>query len=389
MRTQIGGGLHRSLSFRASAGRFRAVCRSLGLALPLAGLIIAGPSFSQGHQPAAVPAAGPASRPFKIISLDPAFDRIIAPDAALELVAEIPTLRGEGPIWRDGRLWLTDMGRSLIIEVKPDGSNRILVENAGGIKTPGHPTPQGPNGLANWHDGSVLVARQGARDLAVMNANGKLKSLVPTYKGKRFNSPNDVIVAPDGAIWFTDPPLALAWHPLSRTMIPGASPTAPGHKPDQQIPFAGVYRYKDGKLKPLVSDMATPNGLAFSPDGKTFYVNNAYPDMYLRSYSVGKDGTLSNEREIFRLPGDTGWGAGVPDGLKVDMSGHIWMTGPGGILVLSPEGKLLGRIQLPARSTNFTFGDDFQTLFIVSSPRIYRLRTGVKGLVPAYTKEGR
>lgn len=326
----------------------------------------------------------PAPRPFRVITLDPGFERLIAPDVTVQRIATIPGLRGEGPIWHKDRLWLSDMAGNRIIDVARDGHVRIVATGAGGTTTPGHPTLQGPNGLANWRNSSVLVARQGARDVAVLDRRGRMKPVVADLGGRRFNSPNDVVAGPDGAVWFTDPPLSLAWHPLSRPARVGASPTAPGHKADQQIPFAGVFRVHGAVARPVIEDMATPNGLAFSPDGRTLYVNNAYPDMYLRAYTVGRGGALSNGRELYRIPPDTGWGTGVPDGMKIDVAGNIWMTGPGGLLVLSPGGTLLGRIQLPNRATNFTFGDD-RALYVVSSPDILRIATRIVGFAAPYS----
>lgn len=326
-----------------------------------------------------------ALRPFQIISMDPAFESLIAPDARLETITTIPQLRGEGLLWRAGKLQLSEMRTGQVIEVTLDGARRVLAENAGGLMSDDVPTLQGPNGQVNWQDGAVLLCRHGARDVAVMHRDGTIESFIANYQGKRFNSPNDIAIGKDGSVWFTDPPLALPGHPFARAADPNAPASSLIRPMDKQIPFNGVFRFKDGTLTAVVTDMSAPNGLAFSPDGKVLYINNIQPEMYVRAYAVADDGTLAGERELIRIPADNPYGAGVPDGLKVDAEGNLWMTGPGGILVISPSGKLLGRIQLPSRATNLTFGDDFRSLFIVSNPHVYRIRTRVSGVVPPFT----
>ena len=318
---------------------------------------------------------------FRIIASGEAFARLISTSAQLETIAEIAGLRGEGPVWRNGELWLSDLLASRIYAASLDGVTRIVAENAGGTPDRSVPTIQGPNGLANWRNGALLICRTGFRDIGIMARGGSLSSFVPDFHGKRFNSPNDIAVHRDGSVWFTDPPLGLPGHPLARPAWPNDPPRAVPYPLDQQIPFSGVYRFGDGAVTAAITDMSAPNGLAFSPDGRTLYVNNALPDMYVRAYRVARDGSLSHGREIFRFPAGTPQDRGLPDGLKVDARGNLWMCGPGGIHVIAPSGRLLGRIELPARATNLAFGDDGKSLFIISNPRILRLRTRVRGNV--------
>ncbi len=344
-------------------------------------------SGTASAQPPATPqTAAPALRPFQIISMDPAFERLIAPDAQLETIVTFASLRGEGPIWRDGQLRILDMRQAQVIEVALDGTHRVVLENAGGRMSPDVPTLQGANGQANWRDGAVLLCRAGLRDIGVMYRDGRTDTFIPDYEGQRFNSPNDIVVASDGSIWFTDPPLSLPGHPRARPADPTTPPASMIRPMDKQIPFNGVFRFKDGKLTAAITDLPTPNGLAFSPDGKVLYVSNTEPEMFVRAYAIDENGTLSDERDLIRIPADNPYGTGLPDGLKVDSEGNVWTTGPGGLLVLSPGGKLLGRIQLPSRSTNIAFGDDYKSLFIVSNPNVYRLRTRVQGLIPPFTQ---
>ena len=163
---------------------------------------------------------------------------------------------------------------------------------------------------------------------------------------------------------------------------PGAAPP-----PDKQLPYSGVFRFRDGKLSVVVTDMDTPNGVALSPDGKLLYIANSRPQMYLRAYDLAKDGTLSKPRDFARFPADTPWGRGFPDGLKVDALGNVWTTGPGGIIVIAPDGKVLGRVQLPAQATNLAFGEDGRSVFVTSGASILRFRTLVAGLAAPFAQK--
>jgi gluconolactonase len=187
--------------------------------------------------------------------------------------------------------------------------------------------------------------------------------LADRYEGKRLNSPNDVIVGPEGALYFTDPTLDLV----------------AGEK--QEIPFQGVYRLDDaGNLRLLVQDIGQPNGLAFSPDGKKFYVDDD-EKRNIRVYDVAAEGTLSHGRVFGEEPG--GKGEGVPDGIKVDDKGNLFVTGPKGIWVWDANGKHLGTIVMPEQPANLTWGDpQYDTLYITATTSVYRLRTKTKGFVP-------
>ena len=311
-----------------------------------------------------------------LVSMDPDFDRIIAPGTRLETIVTIPDVNGEGPVWRKDRLWFSDQKGGGIYEVSPDGTYREVLAEAGGPVDPSKNYNQGPNGEAQYKNGALLFCRQGLRDIGIMDKGGKVSPFLADYQGKRFNSPNDIVISHDGAVWFTDPPFSL---PGFRQMKPGDPPPA-----SKEIPFNGVFRFKDGKLNPVITDMNLPNGLGLSPDGKTFYVDNTSPEMVVRAYDVGPDGALSNMRIFTRFAPDNPLGRGAPDGLKVDSAGNVWMTGPGGIIILSPQGKILGRLQLPSSATNMAFGEDYKSLFITSGPNIYRIRTLVKGQIPTF-----
>ncbi len=315
---------------------------------------------------AQTPPAAPIS---EVVRVDPALDALIAPDAQIEKVATGFKFV-EGPMWREGRLWFSDVGGEEIRAVTPDGKVELLVDHAGGYPNPKPGKTLGPNAMVTDKDGTVIYAQQGGRNLSRLDAKLAIKPFLSTYQGKKINSPNDLVFARDGALWFTDPPFG----PMN--MEPS---------PSLEQPFAAVYRYAGGKLTPMVTDLKLPNGLAFSNDGKTFYVNSYGPEMFTRAYDVGKNGALSNPRILFTY--DRSMGRGGPDGLKTDVSGNVWSTGPGGIRIISPQGKLLGQIKLPEVAANLAWGGaDGKDLYFTGSTSIYRLRTKVAGSPPLYNR---
>jgi gluconolactonase len=201
------------------------------------------------------------------------------------------------------------------------------------------------------------------RAIIEVTPEGKYRVLADRYEGKRFNSPNDVIVGPDGALYFTDPTLDLV----------------AGEK--QEIPFQGVYRLDEGgRLRLLTRDLTQPNGLAFSPDGKKFYVDDS-EQRNIRVYDVAGDGTLSNGRIFGEEPGEKH--DGVPDGIKVDDQGNLFVTGPKGIWVWDRNGNHLGTIVMPEQPANLAWGDaQYKTLYITATTSVYRLKTETRGFVP-------
>ena len=319
-------------------------------------------AMAVAQEPPAAPVAS------EVVRLDPALDALIAPDAKIEKIATGFKFV-EGPMWREGRLWFSDVGGEEIRAVTPDGKVELLVAHAGGYPDPKPGKTLGPNAMVTDKDGTILYAQQGGRNISRLDAGLAIKPFLSTYNGKKINSPNDLVFAKDGALWFTDPPFG----PMN--MEPS---------PELEQPFAAVYRYANGKLTPMVTDLKLPNGLAFSNDGKTFYVNSYGPEMFTRAYDVGKDGALSNPRILFAY--DRGMGRGGPDGLKTDVAGNVWSTGPGGIRVISPQGKLLGLIKLPETAANLAFGGDGHDLYFTGSTSIYRLRTKVAGSMPLYQR---
>lgn len=328
----------------------------LRAALLAATLLTAAPLAAQPPAPPAAPS---------IERIDPALDAIIAPGTAIERVA---TGFGftEGPMWRDGRLWFSDVTGDTMRAVSPDGTVDELIANSGGL--PGAPLgkPIGSNGMAPAPDGTVLMAQMAGRSIARVGKDMKPRPFITDYQGKRLNSPNDLVYDKSGALWFTDPPFGL---------INGMD-----KDPAKELPFNGVFRYADGQLNAVITDMTLPNGIGFSPDFRTLYVGNFGPDKYVRAYDVAPDGSLSAPRVLIRFaePGEG------PDGLKVDSAGNIWLTGPGGIRIVTPSGKILGQIKLPEVAANLAFAEDGRTVYIAGSSSIYRLLSKVKGMLPLY-----
>jgi gluconolactonase len=311
----------------------------------------------------------------RIDRLDPALDALIAPGTEIERIATGFTFT-EGPLWREGRLWFSDVRGDKLRAVTPDGKVELLMDNPGAVKvkTPG--LDQGSGGMAPDRDGSVLLCLQGSRTIVRLNDDLHEAPFLDSFEGKKFNSPNDIVFAPDGSMWFTDPPYGLKGMDRS---------------PDKELPYNAVFRYAKGKLTPMITDLTTPNGIGFSPDGKILYVSNSGPHMYVKAWDIGSDGAPTNGRMLIEYqgrggsgPGIPGNGPGIPDGLKVDSQGNVWSTGPGGIRIITPQGKVLGQIKLPEVAANLGFAEDGHTLYIAASTSIYRLKTKVAGELPLY-----
>ncbi len=331
------------------------------------------PAVAQPPMPPTPPAPGPnaaapAAPAMSILRLDPALDAVIAPDAQIERVATGFTFT-EGPLWRKGRLWFADVRANKLRAMTPDGQVELLSDNPSGItdKVPG--LDQGSDGMAPDKDGSILAANQGGRNVIRIDDKAQTKVFLDSMDGKKFNSPNDLVFAPDGSLWITDPPYGLRGGDRS---------------PDKQLPYNAVFRYADGKLTAPITDLTIPNGIGFSPDGKTLYVSNSGPQQYVKAWDVAKDGTVSNGRVLITY--QRGMGPGIPDGLKVDTAGNLWTTGPGGIRIMTPEGKVLGQIKLPEVAANLCFAEDGRTVYITASTSVYRLHTKIPGEMPLYSK---
>jgi gluconolactonase len=290
-------------------------------------------------------------RSFALEPLSPKFWDIVDHQAKLETVA---TGFGftEGPMWdAAGFLYVSDETINQIFRVYPNGKKEEVIALGD------------PDGNTFDRQHRLIDCASVLRAIIAVTADGKYKILADHYDGKKFNSPNDVIVGPDGALYFTDPTLDLV----------------AGEK--QEIPFQGVYRLDDaGNVRLLTKDLTQPNGLAFSPDGKHLYIDDS-EKRNIRVYDAASDGTLNNGRIFGEEPG--GKHDGVPDGIKVDKSGNLFVTGPKGIWVWDAFGNHLGTIAMPEQPANLTWGDkDYRTLYITATTSVYRLEMKTQGFVP-------
>ena len=258
----------------------------------------------------------------------------------------------EGPVWDEaGFLYVSDETINKIYRLHLDGKKEEVISLGD------------PDGNTFDRQHRLIDCASVLRAIIEVTPNGKYKVLADRYDGKKLNSPNDVIVGPDGALYFTDPTLDLV----------------AGEK--QEIPFQGVYRLDaKGQVKLLTKDLTQPNGLAFSPDGKHFYVDDS-EQRNIRVYDVVADGTMTNGRIFAEEPGAKG--DGVPDGVKVDKNGNLFVTGPKGVWVWDAKGKHLGTIVLPEQPANLNWGDkDYRTLYITATTSVYRLEMKTQGFVP-------
>ncbi len=290
-------------------------------------------------------------RTFALEALSPAFWDVIDRDAKLQKVA---TGFGftEGPVWDPaGFLYVSDETLNKIFRVYPDGKKEEVIALGD------------PDGNTFDRRHRLIDCASVLRAIIEVTPDGKYKILADRFEGKKFNSPNDVIVGPDGALYFSDPTLDLV----------------AGEK--QEIPFQGVYRLDEtGNVRLLTKDLGQPNGLAFSPDGKHLYVDDD-DKRNIRVYDVASDGTLRNGRIFGEEPG--GKNDGVPDGIKVDKHGNLFVTGPRGIWIWDEKGNHLGTIVMPEQPANLTWGDkEYGTLYITATTSVYRLETKTRGFVP-------
>jgi gluconolactonase len=316
----------------------------------------------------AAPPSSASRETMKIVRLDPALDAVIAPGTVVGKVAG-GFIFTEGPMWKDGQLWFSDVRGDKVRTLAPNGKVTVILNDSGGVKNAPPTANFGSNAMVTDKDGSILLTRMAIGTIERMDDKGGLKPFLAKYDGKRLNSPNDLVFAKGGALWITDPSFGLPKMDAD---------------PKKELKYNAVWRYAGGKLTPVITDMAQPNGIGFSPDGKTLYVSNSMPKMYVRAYDVAADGKVSHPRELISYPGTAD---DVPDGLKVDSAGNIWTTGPGGLRIISPKGKVLGQIVLPEVVANLAFAEDGKTVYLTGSTSIYRLTAKIPGEIPLYYRK--
>jgi sugar lactone lactonase YvrE len=283
------------------------------------------------------------------------FEDIVG-DAQVEKVADGFQFT-EGPVWvPEGYLLFSDIPANTIYKWAPDKGQAEVFR-----RPTGH-----SNGLTLDRQGRLLACEHDRR-VSRIEPDGTVVTLAERYQAKRLNSPNDIVVRSDGGIYFTDPPYGL-----------------PGQSEGKELDFQGVYRIEpDGALVLLDASFERPNGLAFSPDERVLYVDDSN-GAQIRAFDVAAGGMLANGRVFAEL--ERAGAAGVPDGMKVDIHGNVFCTGPGGIWVIAPSGEVLGTIEVPEVPANLAWGDeDLKTLYITARTGLYRIRlqTGGAPLVAA------
>jgi gluconolactonase len=300
-----------------------------------------------------------------VLRLSPALDEIVPRDARLEKLAE-GFLFTEGPVWHpDGYLLFSDPNANTIYRWTPDGSLSIFRPKSGyrGLDIGAYNQP-GSNGLTLDPAGRLTINEHGNRRVTRLEKNGVLTVLADRFEGKRLNSPNDLVYRSDGALYFTDPPFGLPKF---------------FEDPRKELDWSGVYCLINGELKVVTRELTGPNGLAFSPDEKYLYVDNwdVNRKMIMR-YEVAPEGTLHDG--IVFLDLTSVGGEQAFDGLKVDRKGNVYAAGPGGLLVISPQGKHIGTIKFSEQPANLAWGDaDRQALYVTARTGLYRVRLSVPG----------
>lgn len=287
----------------------------------------------------------------------PGFDRLVSRDSPLDLIAHDLTF-GEGPLWnaRERAFYFVDIVGDTIYRWTRGQGREVVIR----------PSTKA-NGLTYDSQGRMLVAGWASRSIWRVERDGSITTLATHYDGKKLNSPNDIVVKSDGSIWWTDSPGALFNVGMA------------GEDVQQYLDVQGVFRLSadERQLALAVEDCVYPNGLAFSPDERVLYVNDSRQYL-IRAFDVQPDGSVGNARLFHQLEGTE---EGIADGMKVDSEGNVYCSGPGGIHVIDPGGKRLGRIRIPGHVTNMGWGeDDWRALYVTTRSSVYRTRVEVAGV---------
>ena len=306
----------------------------------------------------------------RIVRESPQLDSLIAPDAKIEVLAS-------GFEWSEGPVWWSDE-KALLFSDIPRNSVMIWREGVGAkvwMKPAGFTGPSdygkepGSNGLTFDPKGRLVFCEHGDRRLSVLEKDGGKRTIVDNYEGKRLNSPNDAVYDSKGNLYFTDPPYGLPknWDDSRR-----------------QLDWCGVYMLSaDGKLHLLTKEMSRPNGIALSPDERTLYVANSDPKRAIwMKFPIQADGTIGQGAVFADVTSMVDKHKGLPDGMKIDAQGNLFATGPGGVHIYNPEGKLLGRLETGEATANCAWGDDGSTLYITADMYLCRVKTKTRGKMP-------
>ena len=305
----------------------------------------------------------------EVVRKDPGMDAVVGPNPKVYKLAEGFKFT-EGPIWvrEGGYLLFSDPNSNIIYKYAPDGQLSVFRTPSGysaaDIAEYGQP---GSNGLTLDPQGRLTINEHGNHRVTRTEKDGSLTVLADSYQGKRLNSPNDLVYRSDGTLYFTDPPFGLPKF---------------FDDPRKQLPFSGVFSLYQGKLQLISTDFTGPNGIAFSPDEKYLYVGDwDEKKKVVMRYESRPDGTLANGKLFFDMTAAPGEDA--LDGIKVDQAGNLYVSGPGGLWVISPEGKHLGTILTPRHVHNMAWGDeDGKTLYLCARSGLYRMRLNIPGVRP-------
>lgn len=301
-----------------------------------------------------------------IVRVDPAVDTLIPVDARIEKLADNFAFT-EGPVWHRGldHLMFSDLRSNAIHIWDVESGLRTFMQPV--FEGQSETTSVGSNGLNIDSDGRLILMEHGNRRVSRRERDGSMTVLADNYQGRRLNSPNDSAYKSDGWLYFTDPPYGLA----------GLE-----NDPARELDFNGIYRLSpDGQLLLLERNQTRPNGIAFSPDERTLYVANSdAANKVWMAYEVMDDGTLGTGRVFYDVNDQTEEGAA--DGMKVDVNGNLFATGPGGVWIFSPEGRHLGTIKPDEVPANVAWGDDGSTLYMTARTGLYRIKLSTSGRIP-------
>jgi gluconolactonase len=325
--------------------------------------------YPGGWSPVAVT---PREENVKVVGRDPALDEIVPKNPKLFKLAE-GFIFTEGPVWVGESLLFSEPNKNRIYRYREDGRLSIFRQNSGYAGADiGRYSQPGSNGLTLNDQGRLTICEHGNRRVTRLAKDGTVAVLAKEYQGKRLNSPNDLVYKSDGSLYFTDPPFGL----------PGSY-----QDPHKELPYSGIFRLHQGKLKLLSKDLRGPNGIAFSPDEKFLYVGNWDPDKkVVMRYPVQKDGSLG-KGEVFVDMTSAPPKEGI-DGIKVDVKGNVYVSGPGGMWIVSATGKHLGTVIAPRHIHNFAWGDqNGKTLYLTAQDKLYRMPLLVEGVRPQKRKK--
>ncbi|HTF29265.1 MAG TPA: SMP-30/gluconolactonase/LRE family protein [Flavitalea sp.] len=298
--------------------------------------------------------------------VDNGFDSIVSADASIEVIADSLDW-SEGPLWIESQqmLLFSDIPVNTVYKWTPKGGKQVYLKPSGYTSTLQRGGEIGSNGLALSKDGQLVLCQHGDRRIAVMRAPldkpaPDFQTLADNYKGKKFDSPNDLVYDNKGSLYFTDPPYGL------EKLVEDTN---------KQAPYQGVYRLTNGEVHLLVDSITRPNGIAFTPDFKTLIVANSDENKpYWYAFDISETDSLINPRIFYNIATSPFPEKGGGDGFKIDKKGNVYASGPGGIWIFNSKAVLLGRILIPEAVSNCVLADDEKTLYVTADRYVLKIR---------------